>query len=162
MLAILQVATTLLVAIAMAMSLAHALELPGKLRLTKEQYEVVQPIYFPGFTFAGISEPLSVLCLASLAAFTPQETARFWLGIGALAAMICVNIIFWFMTQPVNKLWMGNAALKGASKSFFETGPPIAMTANWKAARNRWEQSHLLRAVCAFGAFAALVVMPYI
>jgi hypothetical protein len=49
----LQVATVFLVSIAMALSLAHALELPGKLRLDKEAYLTVQPIYYPGFTIGG-------------------------------------------------------------------------------------------------------------
>lgn len=47
MLSFLQIATILLVAIAMALSLAHALEFPGKLRLSKENYLAVQPIYYP-------------------------------------------------------------------------------------------------------------------
>jgi hypothetical protein len=40
----------------MALSLAHALEVPGKLRLNKEQYLAVQTIYYPGFTLGGIAE----------------------------------------------------------------------------------------------------------
>jgi hypothetical protein len=43
----------MLAAVTMALSLAHALELPGKLRLGKEQYLAVQPIYYPGFTIGG-------------------------------------------------------------------------------------------------------------
>jgi hypothetical protein len=35
---ILQVLTVLLVAVAMALALAHALELPGKMRLSKDAY----------------------------------------------------------------------------------------------------------------------------
>lgn len=50
---ILQVLTVVLVAIGMALSLAHVLELPGKLRLSKESYVAVQPIYYPGFTIGG-------------------------------------------------------------------------------------------------------------
>ena len=45
----LQVLTVMLAAVTMALSLAHALEFPGKLRLKKEQYLAVQPIYYPGF-----------------------------------------------------------------------------------------------------------------
>jgi hypothetical protein len=41
----LEVATVFVVALAMALSLAHALELPGKLRLSRRDYLVVQPIY---------------------------------------------------------------------------------------------------------------------
>lgn len=40
----LHVGTLILVAIAMALSLAHALELPGKMRLSKENYLAVQQI----------------------------------------------------------------------------------------------------------------------
>jgi hypothetical protein len=47
-------------------SVAHALELPGKRRLTREQYFAVQPIYYPGFTVIGGTEPLSILVLAIL------------------------------------------------------------------------------------------------
>ena len=47
----LQILTVVLVAIAMA--LAHALELPGKLQLNKETYIAVQPIYYPGFFLRG-------------------------------------------------------------------------------------------------------------
>jgi hypothetical protein len=45
----LQIMTVMLAAITMALSLAHALELPGKLRLNREQYLAVQTIYYPGF-----------------------------------------------------------------------------------------------------------------
>ena len=38
----LQVLTVLFVAVAMALTLAHALELPGKMRLTKEIYFAMQ------------------------------------------------------------------------------------------------------------------------
>jgi hypothetical protein len=46
----LQIVSVFLVAIVMSLCLAHALELPSKLRLTKEDYLIVQPIYDPGFT----------------------------------------------------------------------------------------------------------------
>jgi hypothetical protein len=48
-----EVITLVLVAIAMALSLAHALEFPGKLRLSREHYLAVQTIYYPGFTIGG-------------------------------------------------------------------------------------------------------------
>ena len=40
----------------MALALAHALERPGKMRLSKEL--AIQPIYYPGFTFGGTAEPM--------------------------------------------------------------------------------------------------------
>lgn len=41
---------------------AHALERPGEMRLTCEDYERVQRIYYPGFTIAGTVEVPSI-CL---------------------------------------------------------------------------------------------------
>jgi hypothetical protein len=50
---LLQVVSVFLVSVAMALALAHALELPGKMRLDKETYLAMQPIYYPGFTMGG-------------------------------------------------------------------------------------------------------------
>ena len=50
---LLHILTVILVAIAMALSLAHVLELPGKLRLDRDTYLKVQTIYYPGFTLAA-------------------------------------------------------------------------------------------------------------
>jgi len=47
------VVTVFLVAVAMALALSHALELPGKMRLDKQTYLAMQPIYYPGFTIGG-------------------------------------------------------------------------------------------------------------
>ena len=58
---VLQVLSLVLIVLAMVPALAHALELPGKLRLTKDAYLAVQPIYYPGFTVAGISEPIAII-----------------------------------------------------------------------------------------------------
>jgi len=69
---LLKIVTVLLVAVAMDMVLAHALELPGKLRLPKDQYLAVQAIYYPGFRFGGVAEPLSIAAVALLALLTPS------------------------------------------------------------------------------------------
>ncbi|MFM9469917.1 hypothetical protein ACKI1K_45495, partial [Streptomyces scabiei] len=54
MLDALSVIALLLVAIATGLSLAHALEFPGKLRLDEPTYRAVQTIYYPGFTIGGL------------------------------------------------------------------------------------------------------------
>ncbi len=61
MFVLLEIISILLVAVAMGLALAHALEFPGKLRLDEQTYLAVQTIYYPGFTIAGISEPLAVI-----------------------------------------------------------------------------------------------------
>src|SRR5437879_6941212 len=97
----LKILALVLVAITAALSLAHALELPGKMRLGREQYLAVQPIYYPGFTYAGICEPAAVLALAALLMLTPGRTPAFWLVAAALAAVALERALYWILTAPV-------------------------------------------------------------
>ena len=50
---VIQILTTVLVALAMCPAIAHVMELPGKMRLNREAYLTVQGVYYPGFTFVG-------------------------------------------------------------------------------------------------------------
>jgi hypothetical protein len=74
---LLQVTTAFLACVTFALSLAHAFELPGKLRLDKETYCAVQTIYYPGFTVGGFAEVLSVIAAAALLLMTPTQSAAF-------------------------------------------------------------------------------------
>ena len=67
----LQIVALVLVAIAAALPLAHALELPGKLRLDKGTYRAAQKIYYPGFTIGGMAEPAAMLSLLGLLVLDP-------------------------------------------------------------------------------------------
>jgi hypothetical protein len=144
----LQVLTVMLAAVTMALSLAHALELPGKLRLGKEQYLAVQPIYYPGFTIGGIAEPAVILATLVLLLMTPADTVVFWLVAGALAALITVQVIFWTKTQPANRFWLEQTELSRSATRFFQTDRGGAPR-DWVAARDQWERSHILRALAA-------------
>ncbi len=144
----LQVLTVLAVAIAMALALAHALEFPGKMRLSKEQYLAVQPIYYPGFTFGGAAEPLGIVLVFILLLLTPADTAAFWLTAAALVALILMHAAYWFLTHPVNNFWLQGFQLQGASARFFSLGASRRSGAEpaWIELRDRWEYSHILRA----------------
>jgi hypothetical protein len=144
----LQVLTVMLAAVTMTLSLAHALELPGKLRLNKEQYLAVEPIYYPGFTIGGIAEPAVILATLALLILTPAGTGEFWLVAGALASLIMVQVIFWTKTQPVNGFWLEETELSRTATRFFQTGRGSA-SRDWTAARDQWEHSHTLRALAA-------------
>jgi hypothetical protein len=154
MLFALKMLTLILVAVPAALSLAHALELPGKMRLTREHYLAVQPIYYPGFTYAGVCEPLSIIALAVLLGFTPGGTAEFWLIAGALAGAVLVNGLYWLLTAPVNKVWMQDEKLSGGARKFF--GSDTGAQQDWKTLRNRWERSHVYRALAAATSFLLL------
>jgi len=88
--AILAVVAGLLVAMAGALVFAHAAEWPGKLRLDRDAYLAVQGIYYPGFTAAGASEPLSIAALGALPGVTPVPGLPFWLTALALAGGVAV------------------------------------------------------------------------
>lgn len=160
MLSVLQVLTVLLVAVAMALALAHGLELPGKMRLTKEAYYAMQPIYYPGFTIGGISEPGSVVLAITLLFLTPRGTVDFWLTLVALLGLIGMQAVYWLFTHPVNKFWLEGEKLSGVGSGFFSFGTKKEQThpVNWTDLRNRWEYSHVARAGFAFMSLAALVV----
>jgi hypothetical protein len=73
---VLEIVAILLTAVVMSLSLAHALELPGKMRLNREAYLTTQTIYYPGFTIGGIAEPLAVIVVfALLLSTSPRQRA---------------------------------------------------------------------------------------
>ena len=151
MLEILQLKTLLLVAVAMALSLAHALEYPGKLRLTREHYLAMQPIYYPGFTIGGIAEPLGLIAMLTLLFLLPAASAGFWLSAAAFVALAAMHATYWLLTHPVNNFWLKDFELKGASAKFFAADPlrrsETPEEPDWTVLRDRWEHSHIIRAV---------------
>ncbi|MDX8482460.1 DUF1772 domain-containing protein [Mesorhizobium sp. VK24D] len=137
----------------MAMALAHALELPGKLRLGRQEYFVVQRIYYPGFTIGGgVAEVGGIVATFALM-LTSGDPVQFRLSAGALAALLGMQLVFWFMTQPINKHWLQEVELNAPAKRFFATegraGTALPQTDDWTALRNRWELSHVARAALA-------------
>lgn len=159
MLRLLQIVAVILAALALVPSLAHALELPGKMRLAKEAYFAAQTIYYPGFTVAGMGEPLGVIATFSLLVLTPQASADFWLTLVALAGLAGMQAVYWLFTHPVNKVWLQGENLSSAGSGFFSfasAGAPVAQ--DWQRLRDRWEYSHLARAGLAATSFLALVV----
>ena len=165
MLALMQVATLLLVSLVLTPALAHALEWPGKKRLDKKAYLTVQRIYYPGFTFAGILEPLSALAALVLLVMTPRDQAAFWLTAAALAALVAMQSVYWLWTHPLNKVWLEGEHLGKAGSQFFALGAErapgdraAADSEAWTVLRDRWEHSHLVRAACAGVSLVLLAV----
>src|SRR5918999_1701888 len=120
------VLTVMLVAIAMALSLAHALELPGKMRLDQKAYYEVQRIYYPGFTIGGTSESIGSILTLVLLWLTPYGSVAFWLTLVALFGLVGMQAIYWLITHPVNKVWTQGQAMNTAGSSFFSFGSKSA------------------------------------
>ena len=160
MLVFLQVISVFFVAVTMALALAHALELPGKLRLDKATYLAVQAIYYPGFTFGGVAEGLAIIATLILVVMTPPGTIEFRWTLVALIALVAMHATYWIVTHPVNKFWLKDQELGGAGARFFALAPLQRSVPGdereemWLRARDRWEHSHVLRAV--LGAIALI------
>ena len=155
----LQIISVILAAVALVPALAHALEMPGKMRLPKDSYFAAQTIYYPGFTIAGGAEPLALLVTAVLLAITPRGTGDFWLTVAALVALAGVQAVYWIFTHPVNKIWLQGQSLGAAGSGFFSFAASNESGAkDWEQLRARWEYSHVARAVLAALSFIALTI----
>lgn len=156
-----QIATILLVAVAMASAVGHALELPGKLRLSKDEYLLVQPIYYPGYTivggFAEVGGLLATLALALMNWGAPG----FALTLAAFLAMTAMHGTYWLVTHPVNNFWLGDRELSRAAKGFFGVGA-ARDALDWREARDHWELSHAIRGALSLLALALLVTAAVI
>jgi hypothetical protein len=151
MLPTLQVLAILLVAIAMALTLAHALELPGKMRLAKDAYFATQAIYYPGFTIGGVCEPAALITILVLLILSPTGGAEFWLTLGAFIALLAMHATYWVLTHPVNNFWVQGVQLSRTGTGFFGFDPfgrtGDAGKPEWTTLRDRWEFSHVVRAI---------------
>ncbi len=150
MLQILQVVTLMLVAVTMALALAHALEYPGKMRLSKQEYLATQAIYYPGFTLGGVAEGVSVIALGVLAFLTRGSGAAFWLTLAAFLALAALHLVYWMLTHPVNNFWVKDVKMNRPGARFFGLSPAPrsgGQELEWTELRDQWERSHLIRAV---------------
>jgi hypothetical protein len=163
---LLQVITVFLVAVAMALALAHALEFPGKMRLSKEIYTATQAIYYPGFTIGGgFGEGLGLVATVALVLMTPRGRPAFWWSLAALLFLGVMHGIFWFVTHPVNRHWVATLRLPGAAQRFFSVDPhrpesviKVGQEDQWERLRNRWEYSHIIRAVLGAVSLLSLTI----
>ena len=163
MLLTLHIAATFLVSIGWALALAHALEMPGKLRLSRESYIDAQTIYYPGFTIGGLfGEAGAIVATLALVIATGMSGREFLLTLAALLALLAMHATYWIVTHPVNKFWLRGRTLDSLGAGFFglgKRGRGTAATADaWIALRNRWEYSHVLRAAFAGAALLCLIV----
>ena len=154
-----QIFTVMMVALSAALSLAHALELPGKMRLDEPTYRAVQRIYYPGFTIGGFGDVLGLVTTAVLVLLTPMGSAAFWLTVAACLGMLATNFVYWVAVHPVNKHWMkGQPVSASAATFFFGAGRAQASAADWTVLRDRWEYAHVARSVLASISLLALVI----
>lgn len=128
-------------AVALGGALAHALEFPNKIAMSRDHYFIVQRAYdgWNQLAYVLAIELLSMLGVAWVYWDQPRVVFPTLVAIGALLA---AQAIFWVWTFPANQL----------------TGNWTVAPENWSALRSRWEYSHLGGAGFQVLAMAALIV----
>ena len=155
--------TLFIVAIALAAlvavpALAHALELPGKMRLSEAEYRIVQRIYYPGFTLAGIAEIAAPVVIVVLLFLVPQGSPEFRLLTAALVGFAAIQAVFWILIQPVNRAWLAATKVGAAGARFFRLEKGQRTGTAFEQLRARWEYSHLVRAALSVLCLVAVAV----
>jgi len=153
----------LLATVAMAPALAHALELPGKRRLSRDDYTVVQRIYYPGFTIAGTSELPGIIVTATALALTEAASLDFTLRAIGLVALVGMQAVYWLRVHPVNGFWLEGEDLDRFGAGFFAFAARRRDAGRdghveWTDLRARWESGHAMRAALSVVSVAVLVV----
>lgn len=127
----------------LSLALAHALEMPAKLRLAPHDYLIVQQIY-PTFGAVGaIIEPAAVACAFVLAFIVRRGRAFRPALVGALC-LVAALLIWVAIVNPVNTSWQAAGA----------AGVPE----NFDSLRIRWEWGHAARATLSLAGFVSLVI----
>jgi ABC-type amino acid transport system permease subunit len=128
--------------LALVPAAAHAMELPNKIHLSRQEYLVAQQLY-RGWQFVA---PVVILALASTAMLIgrtasagPRPQAA------AIVAFLCIaatQVVFWVFTFPVNR----------ATENWTQA------PAHWEALRRKWEYSHASSAALNLLAFGSAVL----
>jgi len=155
-----QVFTAALVTLAVAPAAAHLLEFPGKMRLNREGYFLVQHIYYPGFTISGaVAEVASVV--ATFVLLLLSSGAAFWFTLIAFVTLGGMQAVFWVFTRPVDRHWIHADAHGTLSERFFAIGaaPPASiLRTDWRQHRVQWEISHVTRAAMSFASLLSILI----
>jgi hypothetical protein len=130
----------LFVALTLAPSAAHLLELPNKISLSADDYLTVQQIY-RGWAMLGVVILAAVLTTALHAiVLRMHEQPSGWVWFG-LACLLAGQTVFWVFTFPANQ----------------DTANWTVLPGDWTKLRAQWEYSHAAGALLNFGAFVALL-----
>lgn len=130
----------LFAALALAPALAHLLELPNKIGLSRGDYLTVQQIY-SGWALLGIvvvGALLSTLIVTVMVRKRPKQLA---LTLTAFVCLVGAQVVFWTFTFPANQ----------------QTSNWTVLPENWMALRAQWEYSHAAGAVLNLIALMALI-----
>ncbi|MBD0331154.1 MAG: DUF1772 domain-containing protein [Chitinophagaceae bacterium] len=122
--------------------LAHLLEMPEKLKMNNESYQIVQSIY-RGWAWLGIFELGAIVLTGTWAVFRWKSRQHFPHIIIAFACFVLSILIFFLYTYPTN-----------AATNNWTTLPD-----NWEQLKYKWEFSHAGRAISNLTGLSLLVIV---
>lgn len=128
-------------ALALGGALAHALELPNKIGMSREDYFIAQQLY-AGWNRLAFLLAIQAAGMLALIILCWREPAVLRPVVVALACLAAAQAVFWVWTFPAN----------------VATDQWRMQPENWAQLRDQWEYSHLAGAVFQVGAMTALVV----
>ena|SRR5882724_2831911 len=120
----------LFTALALVPAMAHLLELPNKINLSREAYLTVQQIY-RGWALLGVIVAGALLANLMLLIMVRAERKAFVLTLITFLCIVGTQMVFWTFTYPANRA----------------TNNWTTLPENWLALRNQWEYSHAASAV---------------
>jgi hypothetical protein len=133
-------ASIILVAISMAATWAHLLEMPAKLRLSRSDYFMVQQIY-RGWAWLGVFIVAALASTSSLAVLTRADRM---MAAATAAATACIGlalVVFFSYTFPANQATVNWTSIPE----------------NWSMLRRQWEYAHAVEALLYLFALLFLV-----
>jgi hypothetical protein len=144
---ILLASALVLASVTIVSPLAGAFEMAGDMRLERGRYVSVRGVYYPGFTIAGLAEPLAIFVLVFLLASLLPAGLPFCLVALALAAEALAHLLYWILIAPMNRIWLADDTVAA------ETDGQGVLA----GLRDRWELSHVYRLLASTLAFVFLV-----
>jgi hypothetical protein len=128
-------------ALALGGALAHALELPNKIGLPRDEYFIVQKAY-RGWNQLAYLLAIQLISMITLAVMSRAQPYVLWLTIVAIAFLLSAQAIFWVYTYPTNV----------ATENW------TAIPDNWELLRRQWEYSHAAGAAFQILAMSSLII----
>ena len=128
-------------ALALGPALAHLLELPNKISLSRADYLTVQQIY-RGWALLGIVIFPAIISTVVLTVLLRNDSRPFLFSLIGLVCLVVTQVLFWTYTFPANQA----------------TNNWTILPENWEQLRRHWEYSHAASAVLNVLAVAALIL----
>jgi ribose/xylose/arabinose/galactoside ABC-type transport system permease subunit len=132
-------------ALALGLTLAHDLEIPGKQQLSGADWLVVQHTFYGGFAIlGGLAQIVGLISTGYLVFLRRQRGTAFVLTLIATLSFAGMLALFAFGNNPLNQQ--------------IATWTPQSLPDNWHQIRDAWDRFHATSSAFAALAFTVLLI----